>query len=209
MPLDEPAAPCSYCLGVNKTGTYDLPALSPGRVHEASGPGASAFVFLMARKGDAMLCGPPHWLSALHPQSVARFCDPNAVLHVPCPLAADVLWAAETGLRSGAVSTVIAVMEKSPGLTNFRRLQLAAQAGKSLGLIIVSQPAHSTAAETRWLCHPVYTDQDEEIRIHASVYKNKKGIVGSWILNVSGETNTLHMDAAPAGEPVWPERIAG
>ena len=163
----------------------------------------------MAREGEVMLCGPPHLVSTIHPEAVARFRNPCNVLHAACPLAADVLWAAETALRSGAVSTVIIVCEKSPGLTNFRRLQLAALAGKSLGLLIVARPAHSTAAETRWFCAPLYTEQDGEFRIHASLYKNKKGLVGSWVLNVSGETNNLHLDAAPAGEPVWPERAAG
>lgn len=194
---------------MNKTGTYSLPKLEPGRVHELSGPSAAAFAFLMAQTGQTMLCGPPRWLSSLHPEGLARFCDPNAVLHVACPLDADVLWSAETALRSRAVSNVIVVTEKSPGLTNFRRLQLAALAGKSLGLVIVNRPAHSTAAETRWHCAPVFTDQEKGMRLHASLYKNKKGMIGSWMINVFGETDIVHLDAAPAGEPVWPDRIAG
>jgi len=185
------------------------PKLEKARVHEATGPAAFAFALLMARKGEIALCASPRWLGGLHPEALARFCDPDAVLHVAATLAGDVLWAAETALRSGAVKTVIAVAEKSPGLTNFRRLQLAAETGRALGIIIVERPAHSTAAETRWRCIPLYTDDEESFRIHASLYKNRKGIVGSWVINVVGETNSLHMDAAPAGEPVWPERIAG
>ncbi|WP_425408010.1 ImuA family protein [Hyphococcus sp.] len=195
---------------MNKSRTYTgLPELASARVHELSGPSAAAFAFLMASEGEIVLCGPPHWLSALQPEAAARFCDPNRILHALSPLEADILWSAETALRSGAASTVIVAAERSPSLTNFRRLQLAALAGKSLGLVIVNRPAASTAAETRWHCKPAYAETHEEFRIHASLYKNKKGIVGSWVLNVSGETNSLHLDAAPAGEPVWPERIAG
>ncbi|GJL65073.1 MAG: hypothetical protein NPIRA05_00440 [Nitrospirales bacterium] len=163
----------------------------------------------MVKPGETMLCGPPYSLSSLHPESVAQFCDPNAFLFVPCPLSADVLWAAETALRSGSVKNVIIIAERSPGLTNFRRLQLAALNGKSLGLMIVDKPAHSTAAETRWHCTPVVTDELGEVRFHASLYKNKKGTIGSWVVNVLGEENTLHLDAKPAGEPVWPGRVAG
>lgn len=194
---------------MNKRGTFvHLPELRRGRVHEVSGPSGTAFAFLMARRGSILLCGAPWRVSGYLPEAVARFCDPDAILHVHSPLDADTLWAAETALRSGCMATVILIMERSPGLTAFRRLQLAAQAGRSLGLLIVSQPAHSTAAETRWHCSPVLSDQWEEFRINASLFKNRKGKLGSWVLDVSGETDTLHLVATPAGEPVWPERIA-
>lgn len=186
-----------------------MPALRPARVHELSGPGACVFAFLMVQTGETLVCAPPHWAEALHPEGLARFCDPNFILHATCPLEADRLWAAETALRSRAVKTVILVTEKSPGLTNFRRLQLAALAGKSLGLVIVNRPAHSTAAETRWHVTPLYSEERGANRIHASLFKNKKGNIGSWVINVFGEKNAGYLDAAPAGEPVWPDRIAG
>ena len=162
----------------------------------------------MALDGEIMICGSPRWVSSLHPENLGQFCDPNSVVHIPCPLTADVLWAAETALRSGCVPTVIIVVEKSPGLTNFRRLQLAALAGNALGLVIVNRPAHSTAAETRWHCKPVYAEEAGQVRIHVSLYKNKRGNVGSWIINVFGEEDTLHLDATSSGEPVWPEWVA-
>lgn len=195
----------------NITGTFNggPPALTPARVHEASGPAAAVFAFLMARKGEIALCATPRWLSGLHPEACARFCDPDAVLHVAAPLNVDALWAAEACLRSGAVKTVIAALNKAPGFTNFRRLQLAAEKGRALGIVLVERPAPSSAAETRWRCFPLYTDEQDSFRLHASLYKNRRGVVGSWIFNVAGQENTLHMDAAPASEPVGPERIAG
>ena len=190
------------------------PRLVEGRVHELTGPAAPAFALLtLARQrigGEIAACAPPPWTSALHPEAVARFFDPNRVLHVPCPLEGERLWAAETALRTAVMGAVLIVTAKTPTLTQFRRLQLAALSGDTLGLVIVSQPAASTAAETRWRCTPLHAgDGESDMRLHASLYKNKKGIVGSWVLNVIGETNCLHLDAAPAGEPVWPERIAG
>lgn len=162
---------------MNKAGTYDLlPELQTGRVHELSGSGAWVFAFVSAAEGELMLCGAPHLLASLHPESIAQFCDPNRVLHTACPLEGDALWAGETALRSGSVRTVIIALEKSPGLTNFRRLQLAAQAGKALGLVIVKQPASSTPAETRWHCTAQYTDQGDALRLHASLYKNKEAL---------------------------------
>jgi protein ImuA len=195
---------------MNKTGTNkDLPKLQTGRVHELSGESAVTFAFLMAKKGELMICGAPYWVSSLHPESVSRFFDPNFCLQAMCHLYADVLWAAENALRSGCIATVLIALDGSPSLTNFRRLQLAAQCGGSLGLAIVNRPAPSSAAETRWHCTPAYSEEQNSARIHASLYKNKRGLVGSWLLDVSWEKDCLHMDAAPAGEPVWPERIAG
>ena len=207
--LDSQTVKCPYS-GVNKKGTsIILPELRRGRVHELSGPSALAFSLLMVKPGETMLCGPPQSLLSLHPENIAQFCDPNAILFVPCPLNADVLWAAETALRSSSVKNIIMITQRSPGLTNFRRLHLAALNGKSLGLIIVNRPAHSTAAETRWYCTPVSTDKFGEVCLHVSLYKNKKGTIGSWVINVFGEENTLHLDAKPAGEPLWPSRVAG
>lgn len=187
----------------------ELLSLAPSRVHEVSGPAAASFAFMMMRKGETVICGPERWLSSLHPEAVERFCDPNALLHVPCPLDADALWAAESALRTSSVANVILVTEKSPGLTNFRRLQLAALAGKTLGLVITNRPASSTAAETRWYCAPAPAKGNDSTPIHASLYKNKKGTIGSWIVNVNGEKDRLYLDATPAGEPVWPGRDAG
>ena len=236
-PLDSSPLICRYP-EVNKTGTYsangdDLPGLARGRVHEVSGAsgdggglfGAAAFAMLMAFRGDGspapprdrttapgshiVVCAPPGWLGALHPECVAAFGDPNAVLHVASPLEGEILWAGETALRSGAATAVVMVTARSPGLTAFRRLQLAARAGRAIGLVLTDRPAASTAAETRWHCRPQLAPRDGEIRLHASLYKNKRGLVGSWVIDVRGQTHSLYLDAAPAGEPVRPDRIAG
>jgi protein ImuA len=67
------------------------------------------------------------------------------------PLAA--LWVAEEALKSGAVAIVLLDADvKHTSLTATRRLALAAQVGKSAGLLIFATPQHgSTASHTRWL----------------------------------------------------------
>ena len=204
----------------------DMPPLKAGRVHELSGLSAPAFAFLMARAGEIVLCGPPHWLASLHPSGVGRFHDPGRIIHVPAPVAGDALWAAETALRSGAAPTVVVVTSRTPDLTAFRRLQLAAEAKGAVGLLIVTHPAAGSAAETRWHCLPKAeplaneplnlkestgsgaSAQADSTLILASLYKNKRGTVGSWLLNVRGQKDHLRVDATPAGEPVWPGRVA-
>ena len=195
---------------MNKRGTYGhLPELKGGRVHEISGCSAIAFSLLHTRDKEIMTCASPHWLGALHPQSLARFCAPQRVLHTACTLEVDALWAAENALRAGCLGVVIVALERTPNLTHFRRLQLAAQAGNTLGLAIVKHPAHSSPAETRWHCTAQYTEEEGGMRLHTSLYKNKKGITGSWVIDVFGEKEHMRLAATPAGEPVWPQRRAG
>ena len=62
------------------------------------------------------------------------------------------LWTMEEALKSGALAMVIGDAEAaSADLTVTRRLSLAAQAGKSAGLLIFTQRgAAATASQTRW-----------------------------------------------------------
>lgn len=166
------------------------------------------FAVVTARLGAIMLIGAPRVLGAIHPEGIARFADPRQLIEVPCPLKGDALWSAETALRSGSIDSVLLVLDRTPDLTALRRLQLAAQDGNSLGLLITDRPAANSAAETRWLCRPYLSNRMDSTRLHLSLYKNKKGTLGSWLLDVKGDKDTLDLDAAPAGEPVWPMRDA-
>ena len=61
----------------------------------------------------------------------------------------NLLWTVEEALRSRPVSVVIAASEKPMSLTAGRRLQLAAEAGGTTGLMLIDLLARSAAQEVR------------------------------------------------------------
>jgi protein ImuA len=65
----------------------------------------------------------------------------------------DALWVAEEALKSGSVAVVISDADaKQTNLTATRRLSLAAQAGKSAGLLVFTAPQTGpTTSHTRWI----------------------------------------------------------
>lgn len=160
---------------------FDIFPPRPKRSHEIFGPGSDVFA--------AIVCGlsnrPVIWLSekykseTLNPNGFAEFCDPKNLLIAKTGNQTDTLASAEESLRSGAVAVVVAELSKPLSLTAGRRLQLAAQAGKSTGLFIISEDMGSNAAETRWHCRPVDDDQDSTLQ-RWDLIKNKKGTLGNW-----------------------------
>lgn len=83
--------------------------------------------------------------------------DPDRVVHVEAGCDVGVLACAEEGLRHGGLGGVVAEVARLP-LTASRRLQLAAEAGGTLGLALrrwrrpaeASDFGQPTAARTRW-----------------------------------------------------------
>ena len=85
----------------------------------------------------------------------------------------DLLWTAEEALRARPVSLVIATPEKPISLTAGRRLQLAAEAGGTTGLMLIQEGRGSNAAETRWKCDPLPSPPNSTRHRWAHI-KNKK-----------------------------------
>ena len=76
--------------------------------------------------------------------------DPARVLHVAVRRDADVLWAAEEGLRCGALAAVLADLDGA-GFTASRRLSLAAQEGLTPALVLRDDRlGPASAAASRW-----------------------------------------------------------
>lgn len=73
---------------------------------------------------------------------------------------ADLLWAVEEALKARPVSLVIAAPEKPISLTAGRRLQIAAEAGDTTGLMLIQEGRGSNAAETPWKCDPLPSPLD-------------------------------------------------
>jgi protein ImuA len=196
-------------LSLSETGVV----LQNGRVHEVCGSAADAFAVTIA----ARLMGPLIWIGgekqvgSLSPTALQDFFDPARVLTVSCQTRKETLWAAEQALRcggaAGAALGVIIEMNMGPNLTESRRLQLAAEAGRSLGLVLIGKRAQSSAAQTRWQCEALPQDASWKW----SLQKNKSGPVGTWNVTwqqngkqtekrreANGPSGDVHMVAAPA-----------
>jgi protein ImuA len=113
---------------------------------------ATGFVALLAgRAGGPVLWVAPHGTPAPYPPGLAAYgLDPETLL-VAQPQARDLLWTVEQALRCPALGAVI-FLGTAPGLAAARRLQLAAEAGGTLGLLL--RPDHPapppSPAHTRW-----------------------------------------------------------
>mgnify|MGYP006266397651 FL=1 len=179
-----------------------LPALRFGRVHEVTGRSVTAFLALaMAAAG-----GRPVWILRFgtgepYSHGLAAFMDPGQILFVHVHDVRDALWAAETSLRSPSVASVLVELPRPPSLTESRRLQLAAEAGGTLGLVACPEHARPTAATTRWVCHPSPSPDDDSTRWSWSLYKNKDGTSGSWDVTWGWQARSLSVVPSPGGGP--------
>ena len=171
--------------------TVDPFQLTPRRVHEATGPGAVVFALMQAGRtpGPVVWISPAHSMQHLLPWGLPP--DLNHRLLMLRPTSeADLLWTTEEALRSTAVAMVIAEPAKPMSLIAGRRLQLAAEAGRSTGLMLIREGAGSNAAETRWHCAPLLRPDaapEDSTRHHWVLVKNKKGTVGGWVVPLDGK----------------------
>ena len=100
--------------------------------------------------------------------------------------------AAEEALRSEGVGLVIAEPEKPLSLIAGRRLQLAAEAGRTTGLMLIREGQGSNAAETRWHCAPNASERRDSTLHQWALSKNKKGTLGTWTVHWNGKTAAVH-----------------
>lgn len=169
-------------------------ALRPRRVHEAEGRGRRAFALFQAMRHR----GPLVWIAPSHIHELPMLRGlPRGVgerLHLFRPVGeTDLLWCIEEALRAAPVSLVIAEPEKPLSLTAGRRLQLAAEAGRTTGLMLIRADAGSNATETRWNCEPMASMAADSTLHQWSLIKNKQGTLGSWVLNWYGTSAAVHM----------------
>lgn len=171
----------------------DLFDLHPRRVHEAEGRGRRAFALFQAVRHP----GPLVWILPAHVSELVMLRGlPSGVgerLHLFRPVGeTDLLWCLEEALRAVPISLVISEPEKPMSLTAVRRLQLAAEAGRTTGLMLIRQDLGSNATETRWNCEPLASTADSTLH-RWDLNKNKKGTIGSWIVNWNGASAAVHM----------------
>ena len=129
-------------------------------------------------------------------------------LHLLRPVGeTDLLWCIEEALRAAPVGLVIAEPEKPLSLTAGRRLQLAAEVGRSTGLLLIREDAGSNATETRWHCEPMASPAPDSTLHLWTRNKNKKGTLGNWVLNWHGTSAAFHL-VSEAGERHQPQATA-
>lgn len=173
----------------------DLAACFPPRahrVHEAFGAGKFSFAAALM----AQIKGPVIWISeawqaeGLNPHGLADYIDPERLLMARSKDQAETLALTEESLRSGAVGLCVAELTGPLGLTSGRRLQLAAEEGRSMGLCLIGYDQGSNAAETRWHCQPVADPEGAAVQ-HWELVKNKRGATGAWRVLWDSDTRAL------------------
>ncbi|MEM9706463.1 MAG: hypothetical protein AAF850_10360 [Pseudomonadota bacterium] len=203
-----------------------LPALARGRAHEVEGAAAHGFAFFAAgrqSKPVVLISGDEY---AVDPYGAGAFFDVSQLSHIACRTPRDRLWVMEEALKSKAFGVVIADLDRAIGLTEGRRLQLAAEAGEALGLCLIPPSGGAPSAETRWrstpLCGPknqglpkneapkngskdAFAKGGDSTRMRWDLIKNKRGTIGQWEVAWDGATRCLHLVSGSAGAPVDPQ----
>lgn len=158
-------------------------SLSRGRIHEITGLSADGFAASVISQtfGPIMWVGRKRDVYSVCPLAAQSYFDPSRLVTTECTSRKEILWAGEQALRSKGTDCVVIQLGQGPSLTESRRLQLAAEEGRTLGLALIEKSAQSSACETRWHCSPVPADQvANDTMWEWSLIKNKSGMPGVW-----------------------------
>lgn len=173
--------------------------LRQGRVHEAYGPAATAFAAAVGSVAPGMTL----WISlswhgeAVNPLGLSPVLDPLRLLRARTSNQTDSLAVAEEALRDGTLGCVVIDITRPLNLREGRRLQLAAQQGKTTGLCLIPEGMGSNAAETRWHTRPLFDPHSEDSTLMRwEIIKNKSGTIGAWDVLWSPETRRVHVVSA-------------
>ena len=173
------------------------------RVHEACGPNAFGFAFALAGhlRGSVLWVREAWQADQINPAGFSPYVDPHSLLIAKGNDQTEVLASAEEALRSGAVALTVIELTKPIGLTAGRRLQLAAEAGQSMGLCIVPEGTGSNAVETRWHCTSVFDPADSTLQ-RWELIKNKSGTLTAWDVRWNAEARRIIVVSEARERPV-------
>jgi hypothetical protein len=191
----------------------------------AAGEGTGAVA--LALGAAAAACGDGGMLVVLDrrrefypPAAVGLGIAPQRLIVVHAATAADDAWALDQALRCPGVAAVLAWPEKLDGRT-FRRLQLAAEEGNGLGLLIRPESARREPswAEVRLGVEPLTSTSSAEspsnspagcrrrLRIH--LLRCRGGTGGRSVdVEIDDETRTVHL-VAELADPAIARRATG
>ncbi len=151
--------------------------LKRGRVHEGTGDSADIFALSVAAasSGPVLWIGMERSISSLAPTGLQDFIDPGRLILVSGCNRNELLWAAEQALRARCAACVILELMDGPDLRESRRLQISAEQGGSVGIVLIGGRARTSAAETRWHRSAAAGGGWQWV-----CSKNKSGLPGTW-----------------------------
>jgi len=216
--LDRSAAPAAGSIPLSGAIDAALPGggLARAAVHEvvAEEPGAAAgfCALVLARAAGTVLWIAPEpdaW-----PPGLARFgLSPADLVLVQAARRSEALWAMEESLRCPGVAGALLAVE-TLDMTAARRLQLAAEAGGAIGLLLRPDgaAAGATAAVTRWRVGALAGDGGAhdlgDPRWRLVLERGRGAKPQMWEVTWRPAAEALEVDGAPDGaELVAPVRI--
>lgn len=171
--------------------------LARGALHEVlaadAGAAAAFCALILARATGSVL-----WISAIPdawPPGLSTFgLDAANLVLVRAERPADGLWAFEEALRSPAVvGAVLVVRGLPPDMVAGRRLQLAAEAGGGVGLLLLADTEQTppSPARTRWRVGATATADQERPCWELTLLRCSGGRPGAWPVMWERDTATL------------------
>ena len=198
-------------------GLPDLDAVLPegglarGAVHEAMGAAAGGFAAMIAGRlaGAVLWCRDAADRTMLYgPGLKAYGLSPVRVIVAHCRDRTDLLWAMEEGLRTKNLAAVVGEPPGTVDLTASRRLQLAAETGGGLGIVINAKGGAkggfaASALESRWRIDAVPAGDAVRPRWRVGLERCRGGARNAyWIVERDEETGNFAVVAALADRPV-------
>jgi len=189
-----------------------------GALHEVAGPAADGFAAVLGGRLAARVGGTVLWCmagqgqGALHPPGLAMLgLAPARLLLVRCRNRADLLAAAEEGLRTAGLAAVVMETVRPPGMAVARRLQLAAESGGVTGFLLcrpaggrhgARAPEDGTPAAlppspavSRWHVSPA--PGGGGMRWRLSLLRCRGGGAGEWMVDWDEKTHRLAVVPSP------------
>lgn len=162
------------------------------RSHEVCGPNALSFAFAMAGQtgGNVMWICENWQAEQINPAGFNTYMNPQNLLTSKVKSQDEGLAVMEESLRSGAISLAVIELTKPLSFTAGRRLQLAAETGRSTGLCVISDGMGNNAAESRWRCSPLFDPQDSTLQ-RWEIIKNKSGTLKAWDVKWDAQTRRV------------------